>query len=275
MKALFSLVMACFLTLSVVDSVEAKRFGSGGFGKSFKTSPFKKASPATPSKSTPAANKAADGKSKKGGLLGGGLLGGLLAGGLFAYLLGSGAFEGLQMMDILLMAGLAFVLFKLFAGKRRTAAAGAYGQSYGAQGQVQQRQGQNFSAGMHHDIPMEFPQGFDVKGFASGSTDHYRQVQQAWDDGDMSVIEEYLHPSLFAQLKQQRDAMAGRLHHEILDLSAEIVRSERISEGHSLSVLFKGRLKDHDTHEEAGIFDVWHLERLGDGPWLIIGIEAQ
>ena len=37
-------------------------------------------------------------------------LGGLLAGGLFAYLLGSGAFEGLQGMDMLLIAALALAL---------------------------------------------------------------------------------------------------------------------------------------------------------------------
>ena len=59
----------------------------------------------------------------------GGLLGGLLAGGLFAYLLGSGAFEGLQGMDFLLIALLALGGVFLFRALRRNKAAAAQPQT--------------------------------------------------------------------------------------------------------------------------------------------------
>ncbi|MEK9766699.1 MAG: Tim44 domain-containing protein, partial [Thalassolituus sp.] len=116
MKTLITCLSAMILMLGVVNEAQAKRFGSGGFGKAFPTKSAPAPQKQTPQKSTPdGAKQAAAGK---GGLMGG-MLGGLLAGGLFAYLLGSGAFEGLQIMDMLLFAGIAFLLFKLLKGASR------------------------------------------------------------------------------------------------------------------------------------------------------------
>ncbi len=60
----------------------------------------------------------------------GGILGGLLAGGLLAALFGSGAFEGIQFMDILIIAVLAFILFKIFRSMQQ-AKAGAQNHNSG------------------------------------------------------------------------------------------------------------------------------------------------
>ena len=270
MKLVFSLVMAFFISLSAVEPAEAKRFGSGGFGKAFKTSPFNKATPqkAIPGKATnPAAGR-------KPGM--GGLMGGLLAGGIFAYLLGSGAFEGIQFMDLLLFGLVGFVLFKLFAG-RKLAAAGAHQQgAYGQKADYQAFQSNNNAMSSDaEESQMSLPEGFDVLGFTERALDHYKLVHKAWDQGDMLTVKEYLADNLFDQLDQERKEYTAVLNNSILDLSADIVRSEAIIDGHIVSILFRGRMKDVINNQEQGIYDVWHLQQTNNGAWTIIGIEAE
>jgi len=264
MKYFFSLLLAGFMLVGAVESAEAKKFGSGGFGKAFQTSPYKKASPASPQKPASSPDKA---KSSRPGM--GGLMGGLLAGGLFAYLLGSGAFEGLQFMDILLFAALAFVLFKLFAKpKLRPQYAGMQREAHGTKTMFTGTSAQQ-------SIPMEFPQGFDVSGFEQGALEHFALVHKAWDQGDFATIEEYVQPELLDELKQQRQQYSATLENQIMDLSANIVRAEPIIGGHRISILFRGLMKDMQSNEEHGVFDVWHLEKHGSNAWLIVGIEAE
>ncbi len=280
MKTLFSLCLAVFLTISFVDHAEAKRFGSGGFGKVFKTSPSKKSSPFFGQKQSgqkQGLNKSSAAQRPRSGMMGG-LMGGVLAGGALAYLMGSGAFEGLQMMDMIIFGVLAFVLFKLFVGsrkKQRPQLAG-YGEPHNKMPHNDQPMaGANEATNTADSVPFDVPNGFDIKGFEDGALQHFRLVNDAWDSGDFSVIEEYLHPSLLEQLIQERKTEEGTLNHEIIDLESQLVRSQRLDNGHSVSVLFKGLIKDNKTHQESGIFDVWHLHQDENGTWLIVGIEAE
>jgi len=273
MKYFFTLIFATMLSVAAVDHAEAKRFGGGGFGKAFKTSPFKKATPASPQKPAAAPEK---GKSARPGMMGG-LMGGLLAGGIFAYLLGSGAFEGLQFMDILLFALIGFVLFKLFARPKQAPQYAGMQRSGLDQSPFSQPQASGFgeSANTQDSIPMEFPEGFDVQGFEKGALEHFALVHKAWDQGDFNTIEEYVHPELLAQLKQDRSQYAETLDNQIKDLTASIVRGQPTESGHLVSILFRGLMKDMQTNEEHGVFDVWHLEKSENGSWLIVGIEAE
>lgn len=128
-----AVMLAFTCTLAPTDAYAKKFGGSKSFGKSFKTkqtqpSLFK--SPSSQSKSTHQNNLNNAGKPQKKGLFGGmmgGLLGGLLVGGLIGSLLGGGPFSGIQFMDILIIAGLAFVLFKLFKGMNRAKASAMNG----------------------------------------------------------------------------------------------------------------------------------------------------
>lgn len=270
MKYLFTFLLAGFLSLGVVEQADAKRFGSGGFGKAFKTSPLKKQTPASPNKAAPTADK---GKMTRPGM--GGLMGGLLAGGIFAYLLGNGAFEGLQMMDILLFALIGFILFKLFAKpKPSPQMAGMQRSGFDSMNSpISAFQAQGASD--VESIPLEFPSDFNVKEFEKGALEHFALVHKAWDEGEFSTIAEYVHPDLLAQLQQQRAQFAAKLDNQIIDLSAQIVRAESLPQGHRLSILFRGLMRDMQNNEEHGVFDVWHLEKHGSNAWLIVGIEAQ
>ena len=282
---------AFFLMFAVVSEADAKRFGGGGFGKSFKTSPFasKKAAPAKKDQQQQQAGQ------KKSGMMGG-LMGGLLAGGLFAALLGSGAFEDLQVMDMIIMALLAFVAFKLFKGfmssrqqaQPRMAADGNSPQRNNFEmprdaNNDQSRSSQEIptaeETGFNQDeIPFNLPEGFDQQGFIEGSLNHYRTVQESWNKGELETIKEYVSPELFAALSQQRSKLMVPPQTEIVDLNAEIVRADQAGDSAEISILFRGVCKDELEKSQDGIFDIWHLQRdlsTENADWVIVGIEAE
>lgn len=290
MKSIITVFTAFFLMFAMVSEADAKRFGGGGFGKSYKTSPFA-SKKATPTKKDQQQNQAGQ---RKGGMMGG-LMGGLLAGGLFAALLGSGAFENIQIMDMIILALLVFVALKLFKGfmgaKQSQHRAAAPGNAQGHQFEMPQDAHSPFgnnkfqevpatqATGFHQDeIPFNLPAGFDQQAFIEGALSHYRTVQESWNNGELNVIEEYVSPELFAALSEQRNKLMIPPQTEILDLNAEIVRADQAGDSAEISILFRGICKDELEKSQDGIFDIWHLQRdlsTENADWVIVGIEAE
>ena len=287
MKSIITAFTAFFLMFAMVSEADAKRFGGGGFGKGYKTSPF------ASKKTAPAKKDQQQAGQKKGGMMGG-LMGGLLAGGLFAALLGSGAFENIQIMDMIIMAALAFLAFKLFKGFMSGGARSRQQPSVAGLGGNQTHQRQSFEmprdAGNEtqtapvsgsfdqNDVPFNLPEGFDQQGFIEGALSHYRTVQEAWNNGELETIKEYVSPELFAALSQQRNKLMVPPQTEIIDLNAEIVRADQAGDSAEISILFRGVCKDDLEKSQDGIFDVWHLQRdlnTENADWVIVGIEAE
>ncbi|WP_107850712.1 Tim44 domain-containing protein [Oceanimonas marisflavi] len=279
--ALFTLLFAVGLTTTAFDA-EARKMGGGSrsVGKSYKTAP---AQPAQQNINNTTTSQAQP-KSKKSGLMGG-ILGGLLAGGLFAWLLGSGAFEGFQFMDFLLIAGLAigavFLIRALKGSKARqqpqqpayngpqrfeapqsAPATGAAASATGGFGQS--------------DVPFSLPPGFDMQAFLQGSREHYRTLQEAWNQNNLEKMREYLSPELFAELSRERATLSGDQHTEVMFVDAELVRADHTSYQAQVSLKFSGRYRDSVENVEQDINEIWHLERdltQANAPWLIVGLE--
>lgn len=277
---LFAVILAIGLGAPIA---EAKKLGGGkSFGKSYKTAPAQPAAKPVDSKNPTLGAQSAP---KKSGLMGG-LLGGLLAGGLFAWLLGSGAFEGLQAMDFVLIAALAFgVMFLLRTLRKGGAPQAARPQAAYAGYQPQQPTPQAFQADSsapqasgftESDVPFRLPPGFDMNAFLSGARDHYRTLQEAWNKNDLEKIREYVSPELFDQLKADRAELTGEQHTEVMYVDTQLVRADHGSDWAQVSVLFTGRYMDRTENVEADIKEVWHLERdlaKAGAPWHIVGIE--
>ncbi|WP_108652438.1 Tim44 domain-containing protein [Dongshaea marina] len=276
MKKFLSVVAILFAFTLTTATAEAKKFGgSRSFGKSYKTAPAQPKNGATSQ-----AQQKTQSNSKKG--LMGGLLGGLLAGGLLAALMG-GAFEGFKMMDFLIMAVIAFVLFRIFRSIMQAKAGAMKQQQPAYAANTQQRTselnwGQQSSAAATSDphVPFNLPQGFNLDAFLEGARDHYNTLQQAWNSNDFSKIQEYVTPELYNLLKEERATLKGEQHTEVMYLNCELVRADQTASASQLSVLFTGRYRDAKSGEEEDIKEVWHLERAlnqSNAPWLIVGIE--
>ncbi len=144
-------VMCCFIVslfcLSAFDADAARRFGGG---KSFGSKPGMNRSTTAPKQQQPGVAQQA---TKKSGFLGGagGMIGGLLAGTLLGSLLFGGGFDGGGFMDILLIALVAYLGFKLFSAFRRRSGPSMAGASYGGYGQgqssYQNNQGMAYQSG--------------------------------------------------------------------------------------------------------------------------------
>ncbi len=287
MKRLFSFVALLMIAVVSVPHAEARKLGGGkSFGKAFKTAPAPKQS--AQNTSTLGNNKAAtNSTSGKRGLMGG-LLGGLLAGGLLAAFFG-GAFEGIQFMDILIIGLIAFFIFRMMRGTLAAKQSSmnqqqpAFG---GAQRQYEQTNVHNFEQpagsastgfGAQTDVPHNYPPGFDQAAFINGSREHYRILQGAWNYNQLETLEEYMSPSLFEELKQERAKLDGEQHTDVMYVDAEIVRADYDANKAQLSLQFTGRYADKVEGIEEDITDVWHLERdltVPNAPWLIVGIQG-
>lgn len=276
--------MLLVFVLAPVQEAEAKKFGGGKtFGSTRQTAPQQPANrpdAATPPQKAPAGTAANAGKK---GMVGG-LLGGLLAGGLIAALLG-GAFEGIQLMDIVILGLLAFVIIRLM--RRRAPAQAQTPPLYsGPQPDLRSTDaippardtlfgssGGGFSA----SVPFNLPPGFDLNGFLAGAREHYRILQDAWNCNDLAKIQEYVTPALYNDLRAERATLHGEQHTEVLFVDAELVRADHDGREAEVSIKFSGRYRD--THEgiEEPITDIWHLQRdltRPDAPWYIMGIES-
>ena len=295
--AVFTILLAFTLTTEVAH---AKRFGGGkSFGRTYQTTPYQpnRSSADMPAQRQQAAGQAPAMPGKKSML--GGLLGGLLVGGLFAALFAGGAFHGLQMMDILIAAALAFVAFKIFRLMRQGnapanapvsvpqpayARAGApVGTSASASvppvfGNRRDNLVSSAPVSAGSDaVPMTLPLGFDTPAFLDGAKEHYRTLQDAWNQNDLAKIEEYATPALYAELVAERASLQGAQHTEVIRVDSELVRADEKFGLAEVSIRFTGRYRDTVEGVEEDFTDVWHLERDGsnaENPWLITGIQS-
>lgn len=265
---LVMLVVGLFTLGPALDYAEARRLGGGGNVGSFSRSADRPA--ATPNQAAPAR------QGQQGAAAGSrmpGMLGGLLAGGLLAALFFGGAFDELRLTDILVMAGLAFLLFRLLA-RRRPAVAGAAEREAPAQPQAAQPQA--FQAGAPLGGGAAFasePAWFDRERFLGGAKEHFMTLQRAWDNNDFSGIQEYVTPELYNLLRAERDRHPANNRTEVVRLFAELGMVEEVGQQAEATVVFHGILDENGEQNEFN--ETWHLVReLRDGaPWYVQGIE--
>ncbi|MDO6682318.1 TIM44-like domain-containing protein [Oceanobacter sp. 5_MG-2023] len=215
------------------------------------------------------------------------LLNGLFSGSLFAFLFANGAFDGIQWIDILWLVLTGLVLLKLFrrqpahppgADQHHGTFLSSVADTIGSQHHPRQDLSVIMNQTINNEPPINLPQDFDRTAFVQRALDHYRLVQQAWNDGDMRTLREYVVAELYTLLARQRATMAAAPPQtEVLDLAADIVLARQVGSVRKISLLFRGHSRDHGDHSEDRIRDTWHLERdmsIDDAPWLITGIEA-
>jgi len=285
MKKIWAIATVLLAVLFVTPEVDAKRMGGGkSFGSSFNTAPSQPKSLSSDSGKTTTSAASQPTGTRKSGLMGG-ILGGLLAGGLIAALMG-GAFEGINLIDILLIGAVAFLLFRLLRGARRAKEAAqqqpAYASAAGVSPSAAYQPGEppvsvSGVADAGSDVPFNLPPGFDLSRFLEEAREHYRILQQAWNDDDLDKIREYVTPELFGQLADERRSLAEAPRTEILYLDVELVRAEMEFGMAQLSLKFSGRCRDGADGREEAINDIWHLQRQladADTPWRVVGIEG-
>ena len=298
MNRKFGILATAFLAMALmlggIHEAQAKRMGGGrSFGsKPSYSAPYQRStSPASPSSQpvrSPAQQQAAaqnqtarQGWASRGGLMG--MLGGLALGGLLGSMFFGGAFENLNLMDILVFAGIAYLLYKLFAaraGQGQPAVGSAYGRS--AQGdntnayhRDNQAAGQA-SAGFDTDVMFgkgkpgstayaaaaapSIPADFDQAGFLRGAESAYRYLQAAWDKRDLATIRGLTTDKVFAELQDQLRASDAGNKTEVLKVNAELLEVREAGSEQEATVLFDCILREDDGATDQ-VREVWHFTK--------------
>lgn len=292
------ILLACTATLLAFSLVaipvaEAKRLGGGmNLGKQYSTphTPSQQIKPlgptATPLAGIPNSNLPSLTRSTGRWF---GPLAGLAAGGLLASLLFGDGFQGLRIMDILLIALLILGGFMLIRFMRRgvTSApagvrAGSVGGNYARGGDISAQnankpvRARDFSstAGGHDH---QAPTWFDPKTFAEGAKSHFFRLQAAWDRADFNEIKAYTTPELFAEL--QRERMSLRQDSQITDvvvLNVQIVGTRRNGNQAIVSLEFSGMIREGTGEAPNPFREIWHIQHTWntpEGDWFIAGIQ--
>lgn len=275
MHKLFSLFAVVLLSLGLVTlstDADAKRFGGGSsFGKQRQITP-RQAEPAKPAQA-PAAAPAPGGNRWIGPLAG------LAAGGLLASLFMGHGFDGVNFMDILLIALLAMGVMMALRALRRPAPAAPQPMQYAGHGE----QPLNGMTGLGGTVAAPAvqpassrPDWFQDEPFLREAKAHFIRLQAAYDAGDLNDIREYATPEVFAEISLQIQERGGKANKtEVVTLDAAMVDVASENGLVIASVRFSGLIRE-DGGQAAPFSEVWHIQKSlsqPDARWYVAGIQ--
>lgn len=295
MKRLFAFAATLLaFSLIAVPVAEAKRLGGGlNLGKQYsapRSSPTPQIkSPGAAASSPTAAPSVNALPPARGASRWLGPLAGLAAGGLLASLFFGDGFQGLQVMDFVLIALLIFGGITIFRFMRRRAtpipAGVGAGSGRGAsllggdvltQNAPTSEQGSGFTSAARSD-ENQVPAWFDAKTFADGARSHFLRLQTAWDKADFSNIKEYTTPQLFEELQRERLGLGRELQvTEVVVLNVQIAGIRREGDLAMVSLEFSGLIREGTSEGANPFHEIWHIQHAWntpEGDWFIAGIQ--
>ncbi|MFC3608153.1 Tim44 domain-containing protein [Stutzerimonas tarimensis] len=278
MQRTLSFFMAFCVALTLSFDAHAKRFGGG---KSFGAAPSHQTRQVQQQRTDQSAaqqpgrqQQAAGGASRFLGPLAG-----LAAGGLLAAMFMGGAFEGLQIFDILIFGAIAFLLFRFLRSRRQ-----------------QQQPAVAGPAGMHREAPpaaptsifgggaapvaaaapvINAPAWFDQTRFIEAAREHFLSLQQHWDANEMDKVAEFVTPQLLEFLKRERAELGEGYQSTYVDNLEAVLDGVDDTHDNTIATLtFSGVAKSSRFDEGEPFSESWRMERAqGENqPWLIAGI---
>jgi predicted lipid-binding transport protein (Tim44 family) len=233
-----------------------------------------------------------------GGFMLGGLLGGLLFGGLGG---GLGSGLGLGLMDLLLVGGGLFLLFRFMKSRRQPQPAYAGGAAYAGGGpavvnspsgggvtmEMPPSAADELERGFAHVRQMD--PGFDAARLAADAAETFRAVQTALMAGDMTPVRPQLTTEMFERLQQQCTELrrSGRTNHvERIQIErAEATEAWQERGRDFVTVILAGSLIDYLVDGSGAVVggsrtperfeEFWTLTRpVGPNAWTLTAIQA-
>ena len=308
LKMLSLITALLFASITVFEHDAFARIGGGrSFGSrgSRSYSPPRQYSSPDPSRQQAAPSQGqAPAQPAGGGFMrgiGGGLLGGLLGGMLFSSLgfggMGGGfGGSGVGIVEILLLLGLGYFIFKMVARRRgaenlagRTSyqQAGYRTEDFPAYGSGGQPEEEDISAGISHIRRMD--PNFDEGLFKETAMDIFFKVQGAWMNRDLSAVHGLLTDEMKGIVQKDidnllREKKVNRLEN-IAVRNVEIVETWQETGQDFLTVLFNANLLDYTADDSTGevvegsktdpvrFEEFWTFTRpIGNNPWKLSAI---
>ncbi len=281
MNKILTLLTLAVLSFGLVAfDAEAKRFGGGKSIGQQRQSISPQAAPKSPTATAPAA--AAAGGSKWAGPLAG-----LAAGGLLAALFMGGAFEGINMMDVLMLAALMAAVFFVVRMMRKSRQEqvtrplqySGMGANTGDSGVTPTTTMGTGTAAAVAPTPhaANIPADFQVEPFLRNAKTSFIRLQAANDARDLNDIREYTTPEMYAEISMQISERGDEPQKtEILSINAELLEVVTTDDQAIASVHFNGQLRDAPGASPETFDEIWHVQKNLKDPesvWLLAGIQ--
>lgn len=225
----------------------------------------------------------------------GGLFGGLLMGGLLGSLFfgGGHGFGGPGLLDILLIGGGLYLLFRVLRSRRQAAAPtggpSAYdgpapsgpipGFEHLSRPAPAGRAGPDSPDADDRSDPAGpvAPPGFDANEFLEGAKTLYVRLQDAWSARDLDDIAAFSSEALMRDIRDQAAADTDRHKTEVLLVNARLLEVRREGDRTRASVYFDVLLRETPTAQNpTQTREVWHFTRREDvsgDSWRLDGIQ--
>jgi predicted lipid-binding transport protein (Tim44 family) len=288
MKKIFTLFTLAMLSFGLAAfDVEAKRFGGGkSIGKQREAvSPQAAPKSAQPPAAAPASGAA-------GGSKWMGPLAGLAAGGLLAALFMGGAFEGINMMDVLMLAALMAAIFFVVRMLRRPRqeqsarpmqfsgagpASGNHGVPPMPAPAAAMENTENAKASSADSSRTNIPADFKVEPFLRNAKTSFIRLQAANDAADINDIREYTTPEMFAEISMQISERGNQPQKtEVVGINADLLEVVTENDLAIASVRFNGQLRETPDALPETFDEIWHVQKNLKDPesvWLLAGIQ--
>lgn len=227
---------------------------------------------------------------RPGGLFGGmgGMLGGLLVGGLLGSMLFGGGFAGPGLMDLVILGGGAWLLFRFLRSRRAQQEVPAHGPSFSpepeqpmaresAAGWDRLRSEPASSGSSRGFGPTDLPAGFDEAEFLKGAKAAFVRLQDSWNRRDLDDLKSFTSPEVFAQIAVQAKDDPTPSTTDLLMVQAQLLNVVREAEATTATVLFDASIReDPGASQPSQVREVWHFVRDESRPndmWRLDGIQ--
>lgn len=278
MQRTLSFFMAFCVALTLSFDAHAKRFGGG---KSFGAAPNHQTRQVQQQRTD---QSAAQQPGRQQAAAGGasrflGPLAGLAAGGLLAAMFMGGAFEGLQIFDILIFGAIAFLLFRFLRSRRQQQQPAVAGHGAMHREMPAQQPASSIFGGSAAPVAaapvINAPAWFDERRFVEAAREHFLSLQQHWDGNEMDKVAEFVTPELLQMLKQERAELGEGYQSTYVDnLVVALDGLDDTADKTIATLTFTGVAKNSRFDEGEPFSESWRMEReQGENqPWLIAGI---
>jgi len=308
MKTILSLiVLALALTLASVDADAARRFGGGGnLGKQRPAPTMKEAAPAgapaapaqaakpaqpatAPAATTPPVQPKPSFMSRFGGLIAGLGIGALLGSLFGGHLGGMGSF-----LMLLLLAGLLFMAFRMFAARRHGTGTFEPAPAGAPSMRETNEESRPVFSGIGSAVPTgdaaapvtrtfepelsaPLPADFNREAFLRVAKTSFIRLQAANDAKDLDDIRDYTTPEMYAEIAMQlSDRGAEPQKTEVVSLDAQLNDYAIEGDYEIASVRFHGLIRETPGANPEPFDEIWHVRKKrldARAPWLIAGIQ--
>jgi predicted lipid-binding transport protein (Tim44 family) len=303
LRFFLTVIVVALFSQGIVSEAQAKRFGGGAsfgsrpsFGKSFKRAPVKRTLSPVQKQAAAKNQTLRNNLNKRGGMMG--MLGALAMGGLLGSLLFGGAFENFNMVDMLLIGGVLYIIFKLMTMRARQAVSP---QSYARHTsnnnnfdsiddtQTQSRDfntdlmfknnqaaSQQSNADSDDSAAVIEIDDFDAGAFLEGANRAFHLLQSAWDRGDQAEIRGMTTDKVFAEIKQQLQDQNTANHTEIMSLNTELLSARQQGNELQVQVLFDANIHELPESITSNVQELWHFVRPANqhgSMWFVDGIQ--